>query len=135
MNLPPDYDEQNKQDSRFRILTTEHNGSCATYELIDEDHTLGNALRHMILKNPNVQFCGYTLPHPNERKIHFQIQTNKGEALAALQNGFKDLLELNKVVRETIQKAYEDFGHVELVDSEDEDTERIEALIKKTASS
>ncbi|RWS07653.1 RNA polymerase I/III 16Kd polypeptide-like protein, partial [Dinothrombium tinctorium] len=53
----------------------EDNGNCATLVLHDEDHTLGNALRYMIMKNPSVKFCGYSMPHPNERKVILQIQT------------------------------------------------------------
>ena len=26
--------------------------------------------------SPNVTFCGYSVPHPSERKINFRIQTN-----------------------------------------------------------
>lgn len=122
--------DQNRA-SRFKVLQTEHRGQCTTFELIDEDHTLGNALRHMILKNPNVKFCGYALPHPNERKVNFQIQVYKGDALDALEQGLKDLIDLNQAVREKIKKAAQTFGPVELEDSEDEDGERVAELIRK----
>lgn len=106
--------------SRFKILRSENNGRCATYELNDEDHTLGNALRHMILKNPEVKFCGYALPHPNERKINLQVQVYSGEAIDALRKGLKDLIELNNIVKEKIIEAKEKFGPVELVDTDEE---------------
>lgn len=110
--------------SRFKVLKSEDLNRCATFELNDEDHTLGNALRHIILKNPEVKFCGYALPHPNERKINLQIQVYTGTALDALEKGLKDLIELNKIVREKILAEKERFGPVELVDSdEEEDTE------------
>lgn len=118
-------------DGRFRVLTTEDQGRCSTFEFLDEDHTLGNALRHLILKNPNVKFCGYALPHPNERKINFQIQVYKGEALDALEKGLMDLIELNQVIKDKIAKAAEEFGPVELQDSEDEDEERLKELVAK----
>jgi DNA-directed RNA polymerase subunit L len=106
--------------SRFKILRCEDNGRCATYELDDEDHTLGNALRHMILKNPEVKFCGYALPHPNERKINIQVQVRSGEAIDALEKGLRDLLELNSIVKEKVLEAKERFGPVELVDTDEE---------------
>lgn len=112
--------QQAQQQSRFKILRSEDNGKCATYELIEEDHTLGNALRHIILKNPEVKFCGYALPHPNERKINIQIQVYSGEAIDALEKGFRDLIELNNIVKEKILEAKEKFGPVELVDSDEE---------------
>ncbi|KAF7325810.1 RBP11-like subunits of RNA polymerase [Mycena kentingensis (nom. inval.)] len=33
--------------------------SAATYQIHDESHTIGNALRWMLMKNPKVEFCGY----------------------------------------------------------------------------
>ena len=60
-----------------------------------ENHTLGNALRSMLLTNPQVKnnqgfkaclikkqtkkkqvlFAGYTIPHPAEDQMHLRIQT------------------------------------------------------------
>lgn len=128
MNLIQDNSSSFPQ-GRFSILKSEQQGRCITIEFLDEDHTLGNALRHMILKNPDVKFCGYALPHPNERKINFQIQVYKGQALDALEKGLTDLLDLNRLVRERIQEAGENFGPVDLENSEDEDEQRLEAML------
>ncbi|WFD18392.1 RNA polymerase subunit AC19 [Malassezia caprae] len=35
--------------------------TSVTFCIIDEDHTMGNALRYMLMKDPRVEFCGYTL--------------------------------------------------------------------------
>ena len=32
------------------------------YQFTGEDHTLGNALRYMLMKDPDVEFAGYTAP-------------------------------------------------------------------------
>ena len=106
--------------NKLKVLRCDDNGRCATYELDEEDHTLGNALRHMILKNPEVKFCGYALPHPNERKINIQIQVYSGEALNALEKGLRDLIELNNIVKEKVIEAKERFGPVELIDTDEE---------------
>ncbi|KNZ78663.1 DNA-directed RNA polymerases I and III subunit RPAC2 [Termitomyces sp. J132] len=66
--------------------------SAATYQIYDETHTMGNALRWMLMKNPKVEFCGYSAPHPSENIIQVRIQmydklsslTALTEALAAL---------------------------------------------------
>ena len=63
-----------------------------TFTINSEDHTLANALRYLIMKNPNVIFCGYTIPHPSEFKVNFRIQTNKKvTALDVLEKGLNDL--------------------------------------------
>lgn len=41
----------------------------------DEDHTLGNALRHVLMQNKEVDFCGYSVPHPSEPKMNLRLQT------------------------------------------------------------
>ncbi|XP_016114257.1 DNA-directed RNA polymerases I and III subunit RPAC2 [Sinocyclocheilus grahami] len=53
---------------------------CVTFVLHEEDHTLGNSLRYMIMKSQDVEFCGYSITHPSESKINFRIQT-RGERL------------------------------------------------------
>ncbi|KAG9972608.1 hypothetical protein KCU78_g23328, partial [Aureobasidium melanogenum] len=49
--------------------------TAASFEFTKEDHTLGNALRYIIMKNPDVEFCGYSIPHPSEAKMNLRIQT------------------------------------------------------------
>ncbi|CAE6416222.1 unnamed protein product [Rhizoctonia solani] len=34
--------------------------SAATYCIMNESHTIGNSLRWMLMKNPKVEFCGYS---------------------------------------------------------------------------
>jgi len=59
----------------------------------EEDHTLGNALKHLICMMPNVEFCGYNIPHPLEDKILFRIQTTNKDVPAGsvLLKGLRDL--------------------------------------------
>jgi len=40
-----------------------------------EDHTLGNILRMELLRNKEVLFCGYKVPHPLNHMIEFRLQT------------------------------------------------------------
>ena len=45
-----------------------------TFVLGDEDHTLGNALRHILINDARVDFCGYCVPHPSEPVVHVRVQ-------------------------------------------------------------
>lgn len=38
--------------------------NSATYRIELEDHTLGDLVRIFLLKNEEVKFAGYRLPHP-----------------------------------------------------------------------
>ncbi|KZF22652.1 DNA-directed RNA polymerase I and III 14 KDA polypeptide [Xylona heveae TC161] len=85
-------------DQRIRVLpgSTE---TAASFEFEGEDHTLGNALRYIIMKNPDVEFCGYSIPHPSEAKMNIRIQTYENTtAFDALEKGLDDLMDLCDVV-------------------------------------
>ncbi|KAH9819065.1 DNA-directed RNA polymerase [Melampsora americana] len=72
---------------------------AATFCLKDEDHTLGNSLRYIIMKNPDVEFCGYSLPHPSEPKLNLRIQMyDNKSAVQALLKGLADLEDLTMTI-------------------------------------
>ncbi|TNM99095.1 hypothetical protein fugu_013659 [Takifugu bimaculatus] len=77
---------------------------CVTFVMHDEDHTLGNSLRYMVMKNEDVEFCGYTITHPSENKINFRIQTRGGvPAAEVLRKGLSDLHEVCQHVLNTFE--------------------------------
>ncbi|EEA18941.1 DNA-directed RNA polymerase I and III 14 KDA polypeptide [Talaromyces marneffei ATCC 18224] len=61
-------------ENRITILSGATD-TAASFQFKEEGHTLGNALRYVIMKNPKVEFCGYTIPHPSEAKMNLRIQT------------------------------------------------------------
>ena len=66
-----------KKIERLNIAEQDPIGS-ATFVIRNEDHTLGNLLRWMIMQDPEVEYCGYSVPHPSEAKIHLRIQSSNG---------------------------------------------------------
>eukprot|EP00879_Flechtneria_rotunda_P008803 GHRR01009221.1.p3 GENE.GHRR01009221.1~~GHRR01009221.1.p3 ORF type:complete len:109 (+),score=25.96 GHRR01009221.1:1331-1657(+) len=62
--------------------TTEERYSGTTFAVVHEDHTLANTLRFFLNKNPQVTFCGYSIPHPTEDVVNIRVQTT-GEITAA----------------------------------------------------
>jgi DNA-directed RNA polymerases I and III subunit RPAC2 len=56
------------------------------------------------MKNPEVNFCGYTIPHPSEAKMHIRIQTKgKTTAIEALRQGLNDLTAMTKHIMESFR--------------------------------
>ncbi|KAK4169260.1 hypothetical protein QBC43DRAFT_226084 [Cladorrhinum sp. PSN259] len=101
--------EEEEEPQRVKLLpgSTE---SAASFEFLDEGHTLGNALRYVIMKNPDVEFCAYAIPHPSEAKMNVRIQTFEGTtAIQALEKGLRDLQDLCDVVTEKFVAASEAF--------------------------
>ncbi len=54
-----------------------------TFVLGDEDHTLGNALRHVLINDARVDFAGYCVPHPSEPVVHLRVQSSTVTATKA----------------------------------------------------
>ncbi|CAG8469023.1 11665_t:CDS:2 [Ambispora gerdemannii] len=82
-----------------------------TFVLKDEDHTLGNTLRYVIMKNPHVDYCGYSIPHPSEAKLNLRVQTSeKTDAVEALKKGLEDLAGLCLYVESEFKKKIQESG-------------------------
>uniref|UniRef100_G3UI60 DNA-directed RNA polymerases I and III subunit RPAC2 n=1 Tax=Loxodonta africana TaxID=9785 RepID=G3UI60_LOXAF len=83
---------------------------CVTFVLHEEDHTLGNSLRYMIMKNPEVEFCGYTTTHPSESKINLRIQTRGGlPAVELFQRGLNELMSVCQHVLDKFEASIKDY--------------------------
>ncbi|UNI14390.1 RNA polymerase subunit AC19, variant 2 [Purpureocillium takamizusanense] len=70
-----DEDEEDEVEAQRVKILPGSTDTAASFEFIDEGHTLGNALRYVIMKNPDVEFCAYAIPHPSEPKMNIRIQT------------------------------------------------------------
>ncbi|KAI9340826.1 DNA-directed RNA polymerase [Obelidium mucronatum] len=83
--------------------------SSVTFVLKDEDHTLGNSLRYLLMKNPSVSFCGYSLPHPSEYKVNLRIQTDGSiTAVQALHKALDDLTQLCEHVQSAFVEKFDE---------------------------
>ncbi|EPY50729.1 DNA-directed RNA polymerase I and III subunit Rpc19 [Schizosaccharomyces cryophilus OY26] len=92
--------------------------TSVTFQILKEDHTLGNSLRYMIMKNPEVEFCGYSIPHPSEAKMNLRIQTIPSTtAIEALKKGLDDLMDLCDVVTDSFNKELQDSNQSMQIDA------------------
>ncbi|KAK8041849.1 DNA-directed RNA polymerase I and III polypeptide [Apiospora rasikravindrae] len=106
----PEEEEPEPELQRVKILPGSSE-TAASFEFLEEGHTLGNALRYIIMKNPEVEFCAYSIPHPSEAKMNIRIQTyDTTTATAALEKGFQDLEDLCGVVSEKFWNARNEFN-------------------------
>ncbi|GAW83064.1 RNA polymerase small subunit [Plasmodium gonderi] len=77
--------EKKKYSEQLRTLTH------ATFCFENEDHTLGNCLRCILLQKEGVEFAGYTVPHPTQAEINLRIQTTGEPAINILKDSLDDL--------------------------------------------
>ena len=75
----------------LKIVGEADDEAARTYVFRGEDHTLGNALRHVLMRQKDVEFCGYSVPHPSEPFVHVRLQTTGAPARAVLDDGLKQL--------------------------------------------
>lgn len=79
-----------------------------TFVFNDEGHTLGNVLKAIIGRYADVDFCGYTVPHPDEAIMHLRIQAAPNvRAVDVLQRGLQDLQLVCDHTIETFEAAME----------------------------
>ena len=93
-------------DIRKVKTTVVHSKQSKTFVLYDEDHTLGNALRHVVMRDASTDFCGYTVPHPSEKNLHLRIQTRKNSAENALVDGASTLKQICSTVVSEFDKEF-----------------------------
>ncbi|KAJ9116643.1 hypothetical protein QFC20_000576 [Naganishia adeliensis] len=97
--------------------------SEATFCLMEEDHTLGNALRWMIMKNA---------PHPSEPKIHLRIQMYDNlSAITCLFEALANLRNLFSSIEEAYQAALADDSYV--IEEDTDIKARVAAIAQEAA--
>ena len=77
----------------------------ATFTFHHEDHTMGNTLRYVLNKNPEVSFVGYSVPHPSEPKMNLRLQTVGPPATQVLQQALGTVYEMGNHVLSTFDEA------------------------------
>ncbi|XP_037952605.1 DNA-directed RNA polymerase II subunit RPB11-like isoform X2 [Teleopsis dalmanni] len=95
MNAPPTFESFLLYDGEKKIIRELDTKvpNAAIFTINKEDHTLGNMIRNQLLKDPNVLFAGYKVPHPLEHKFVLRIQTtSESSPQEALTNAITDLL-------------------------------------------
>ncbi|KAK1934086.1 putative RNA polymerase small subunit protein [Babesia divergens] len=46
-----------------------------TFNIENEDHTIGNTMRALLVERKDVVFAGYSVPHPMQPEVNIRIQT------------------------------------------------------------
>lgn len=65
--------------------------NSATFIFGNENHTLGNPLRHIVMQQRETSFCGYSVPHPYEPKMNMRIQSQGTTAVKVLKKSLEDM--------------------------------------------
>jgi DNA-directed RNA polymerase II subunit RPB11 len=111
MNAPPTFESFLLFEGEKNIIKEQDTKvpNAAIFTINKEDYTLGNMIRNQLLKDPNVLFAGYKLPHPLEHKFILRIQTTSDYTPQdALMHAITDLLAESSLFEERfrVKKTY-----------------------------
>ncbi|CAE7771144.1 RPC19, partial [Symbiodinium pilosum] len=96
----------NRSVHQMAKQTAAEDTTNVTYQFTGEDHTLGNALRYMLMKDPDVEFAGYTVPHPSEPQMNVRVQVHPGTTTdAAVERALDNISAVCDHVLKTYKKA------------------------------
>jgi len=77
-------------------------------EVDGEDHTLLHALQDEALRDENVEYIGYHIPYPLERKGVIIVRVKEGDPIAILEKAaekmIKDIDEISKLFLEAVKR-------------------------------
>lgn len=90
---------EEEEGSRGKVEIIGTDRTSQTFVLQDEDHTLGNALRYVLVKNPDVKFCGYSIPHPSENVMNIRVETFGKPAAEVFKKALVDLRDISRIVK------------------------------------
>lgn len=100
-------DHEQENESKVEILGADETN--LTFVLRNEDHTLGNALRYVLMRNPDVKFCGYSIPHPSENIMNIRVETFGKSAPKLFRKALVDLRCMADHMRATFSTELESF--------------------------
>eukprot|EP01004_Peranema_trichophorum_P000623 NODE_10691_length_498_cov_11.328000_g10040_i0.p1 GENE.NODE_10691_length_498_cov_11.328000_g10040_i0~~NODE_10691_length_498_cov_11.328000_g10040_i0.p1 ORF type:complete len:149 (+),score=26.65 NODE_10691_length_498_cov_11.328000_g10040_i0:56-448(+) len=84
--------------------------NISTFIFTDESHTLGNSLRHVLMSNPKVLFCGYTVPHPLEDKMKMHLRVEEEfNAHEVIKDGLTEMSEIMQHTLTMFEQAWETY--------------------------
>ena len=101
-----------EDEDKLKIIYDKEDGDFnCTYSFKNEDHTLGNILRYILMKDSNTLFCGYSIPHPSEDLMNVRLQTKEKNTNEVMEKAMNRIDEISDILSNKFQKALNDFDN------------------------
>ena len=110
MNAPDAFENFKIPEGKSKVeqFKIEKIPNTSVFTIYLEDHTFGNVVKMMLLRNPKVRFVAFRKPHPLENKIEIKIQTNGDlTPLAAFKEALTNLIADVEDCSRQFQKEYD----------------------------
>ena len=76
-------------------------------------HVLRLHPRYILVRNPDVEFCGYSVPHPSDLKFNLRVQTKGADAVETVKSGLENLAQLSEALQAKFEQANGDWDAIE----------------------
>ena len=97
-------------EDKLKIISDKEEGEFnCTYTFRNEDHTLGNILRYMLMKDSNTLFCGYSIPHPSEDLMNIRLQTKEVDTNKSMGLAMDRIIEIGDILFNKFKNALNDY--------------------------
>jgi DNA-directed RNA polymerase subunit L len=74
-------------------------------QINNEDHTIGNLITYYLQNHKNIQFAGYHMPHPLEKRIIISYKLKSGKFKDIFESIIKDIIELFNDINKKVDKS------------------------------
>ncbi|KAK1442544.1 hypothetical protein BgAZ_300620 [Babesia gibsoni] len=76
-----------------------------TFSIENEDHTIGNTMRTLLVERKDVVFAGYSVPHPMQPEVSIRIQTTGVPAVKVFFESLDTLAEICDILTDAFVEA------------------------------
>lgn len=98
-------DDDEEEVQKLSYVPAPNRVNAGTFIMRKEDHTLGNLLRIQLLRDEQVRFAGYRIPHPLVFEAQLRVETMDAKHKPA--DVFLSAIDDLKLEVESIERAFE----------------------------
>ncbi len=104
-------DEADEELNKLSYTPDSKRPNGGTFILQKEDHTIGNLVRLQLLRDEQVRYAGYRLPHPLLTECHIRVETmdSKITPINVFDAALEDLMMETNRISEQFTKSCIDF--------------------------
>ncbi|OAF69717.1 DNA-directed RNA polymerase I subunit D [Intoshia linei] len=92
---------------KITMLNGDRESKTLTIQINDENHTLGNCIAYALSLEPNLEFSGYTMPHPSKNSITIRIQSLDLPAYQVLTTALNNIKKMADMLNRKFREACE----------------------------
>jgi len=99
-------------ENKIKIDKNDKNFESFDFLMVDEDHTLGNLISSYLLNNPQINYSGYIIPHPNDNKMIITTELKNDNTIEGNKKIFLETLDYLLNLTDKLLKEWDNSNSV-----------------------